>query len=210
MFPSRNSVSKTINRLLSQCLSQCTLPFASVRLTVMESFGLMDASGVGFYLLLPLYLCLHPLTVAMSVCTFSIACEHGDWGYDQCKCTIWHSECGVQRAGGNRGEDRNHLLCITSCRISRLRGETLWNLALIRTCGKIKYVTAFGFSFDSLLTFFWDWNLHLLQALLQLKGQFTSMSQGATCVLLICRAIYPFRLLLVQAAKFGRCLSSLV
>lgn len=75
---SRNCVSRTINTLLSQCLSQRTLPFASVRLTVMESFGLMDASGVGFYLLLPLYLCLHPLTVEMSVCTFSIACEHGD------------------------------------------------------------------------------------------------------------------------------------
>lgn len=44
----------------------------------MESFGLMDASGVGFYLLLPLYLCLHPLTVEMSVCTFSTAREHGD------------------------------------------------------------------------------------------------------------------------------------
>lgn len=75
---SRNCVSRTINTLLSQCLSQRTLPFASVRLTVMESFGLMDASGVGFYLLLPLYLCLHQLTVEMSVCTFSIACEHGD------------------------------------------------------------------------------------------------------------------------------------
>lgn len=74
VFPSRNSVSRTINRLLSQCLSQCTLPFASVGLTVMESFGLMDASGVGFYLLLPLYLCLRPLPVEMSVCTFSTAC----------------------------------------------------------------------------------------------------------------------------------------
>jgi len=78
VFPSRNSVSRTINRLLSQCLSQCTLPFASVGLTVMESFGLMDASGMGSYLLLPLYLCLHPLTVEMSACTFSIAWKHGD------------------------------------------------------------------------------------------------------------------------------------
>lgn len=95
---SRNSVSRTINTLLSLCLSRCALPFASVRLTVMESFGLMDASGAGFYLLLPLYRCLHSLTIEMSVCTFSIACEHDDRGYDQCKCTIWHSELEAQRA----------------------------------------------------------------------------------------------------------------
>lgn len=75
---SRNGVSGTINTILSQCLSQRTLPFASVRLTVMESFGLMDASGMGFYLSLPLYLCLHPFTAEMPVCTFSIAHERGD------------------------------------------------------------------------------------------------------------------------------------
>lgn len=100
VFPSRNGVSTTINRLLSQCLSQCTLPFASVGLTVMESFGVMDASGVRFYPLLPLYLCLHPPTAEMSACTFSIACECGYWGYGQCKCTIWHHESEVERAGG--------------------------------------------------------------------------------------------------------------
>lgn len=70
-------MSGTINTLLPQCLSQCTLPFASVRLTVMESFGLMDASGVGFYLSLPLYFCLHPFA-EMPVCAFSIARERGD------------------------------------------------------------------------------------------------------------------------------------
>lgn len=71
-------MSVTINIILSQCLSQRTLPFASVRLTVMESFGLMDASGMGFYLSLPLYLCLHPFTAEMPVCTFSTARECGD------------------------------------------------------------------------------------------------------------------------------------
>lgn len=96
---SRNSVSVTINTLLPQCLSQHTLPFASVRLTVMESFGLMDASGVGFYLSLPLYFCLHLFTAEIPVRTFSIARERGDWGYDQCKCTIWHSGLDEQRAG---------------------------------------------------------------------------------------------------------------
>lgn len=71
-------MSETINTPLSQCLSQCTLPFASVRLTVMESFGLMDALGVGFYLSLPLYFCLHPFPAEMPVCAFSIAHKHGD------------------------------------------------------------------------------------------------------------------------------------
>lgn len=75
---SRNSVSGTINTLLSHCLSQHTLPFASVRLTVMESFGLMDASGMGFYLSLPLYFSLHPFTTEMPVCTFSITRKCGD------------------------------------------------------------------------------------------------------------------------------------
>lgn len=133
VFPGRNSVSRTINRLLSQCLSQNTLLFASVQLTVMESFGLMDASGMGFYLLLPLCLCLHPLIVEMSVCTFSIAYKHVDWGYDHCKCTIWHSESEVQRARGNQGEVRNHLPYITSCGISTVNEK----LAL---CAVDKYI----------------------------------------------------------------------
>lgn len=110
VFLSRNSVSRTINRLLSQCLSQYTLLFASVRLTVMESFGLMDASGEGFYLLLPLYLCLHPLTAQMSAWTFSIASKHGDWGYGQCKCAIWHIESKMDRAGGNLQEEQSFTL----------------------------------------------------------------------------------------------------
>lgn len=71
-------MSWTINTLLSQCLSRRTLPFASVRLTVMESFGLMDASGVGFYLSLPLYFCLHPFAAEMPIYAFSIARERGD------------------------------------------------------------------------------------------------------------------------------------
>lgn len=71
-------MSGTINTPLSQCLSQHTLLFASVRLTVMESFGLMDASGGGFYLLLPFYFCLHPFTAEMPVCAFSIARQRGD------------------------------------------------------------------------------------------------------------------------------------
>lgn len=94
----------------------------------MESFGLMDASGVGFYLLLPLYHCLHPFTVEMCACTFSIACKHGDWGYGQCKCTIWHSELEVHRARGNRGEERNRLPYITACRMSTAqKGRCLEN-----------------------------------------------------------------------------------
>lgn len=68
----------------------------------MESFGLMDASGMGFYLLLSLYLCPHPLTVEISVCTFSIACKHGDWGYGQCKCTIL-----AQWIGGAEGKRKS-------------------------------------------------------------------------------------------------------
>lgn len=103
----------------------------------MESFGLMDASGVGFYLLLPLYLCLHPLAVEMSVCTFSIACEHGDWGYDQCKCTIWHSELEVRGARGNRGEERNHLPYVVSCSISTVRAEMPGKNA---SCAVNKYI----------------------------------------------------------------------
>lgn len=94
----------------------------------MESFGLMDASGVGFYLLLPLYHCLHPFTVEMCACTFSIACKHGDWGYGQCKCTIWHSELEVHRARGNRGEERNRLPYVTACRMSTAqKGRCLEN-----------------------------------------------------------------------------------
>lgn len=71
-------MSGTINTLLSQCLSQCALPFASVRLTVMESFGLMDASGVGFYLSFPLYFCLYPFAAEIHIYAFSIARERGD------------------------------------------------------------------------------------------------------------------------------------
>lgn len=132
----------------------------------MESFGLMDASGLGFYLLLPLYLCLHPLTVEMSVCAFSIACKLGDWGYDQCKCTIWHSELEVQRARGNRGEERNHLLYITSCRISAVRGEVLGKLASCTVnkyiCVKIEYVTAAAVLFVCFVPRSLYWNVFCL------------------------------------------------